>query len=175
MRGAIAMSKRKLKSRCGFTLIELMAGTVLVLIVISAIGGILVDSQRGFNAMYNRMYLGVAADSYVARKTFDSVVRKSSREKFLIDPSGSWLEVYYYASVSSTVLDRYARFYTNAGDLNVEYGSLDPEQTLNTDTICPNVSSCVFRTAGRSAQMILNLEDGSHTATVTTSAVMHNE
>lgn len=169
------MSKKKLKSRCGFTLIELMIGTVLVLIVVSAIGAVLVDSQRGWHAMYNRIYSDVVTDSYAARRAFDSVVRRASREKFLIDVNGSWLEVYYYASASSTVLDRYARFSVNGADLNIEYGTLDPKQTLNTETICSNVSTCVFRTAGRSAQMILVLDNGSQTASVTTSAVMHNQ
>ncbi|MHC4153815.1 MAG: hypothetical protein ACYST6_02650, partial [Planctomycetota bacterium] len=72
--------------------------------------------------------------------------------------------------------DRYALFYTsNAGDLNVEYGILEPRETLRVQTICSNVTSCTFMGQGRSAQMVLTLDDGSQTVTTVTSAVMHNQ
>jgi prepilin-type N-terminal cleavage/methylation domain-containing protein len=173
------MSNKKLTTQPGFTLIELMVATVLATIVIFGISVMLNDSQRGWHRMYNRIYSDVVTDSYIARKTFDAVIRKSDREKYLLDNAGNWLEVYYYADANSTTADRYARFYYDpAGDpnnlLNVEYGIVEPRETLDTQTICGNVSSCTFTGAGRSAQMILTLNDGSQTATVVTSSVMHN-
>ena len=62
-------------ARPGFTLVELMITMVIMVIVISAIGVVLFDSQRGWNFMYNRLYSDVVADSYVARKKFDAVMR----------------------------------------------------------------------------------------------------
>lgn len=169
------MSSKQLKRRGGFTLVELVLAMVLALIVISSTGIILVDSQRGWHRMYNKIYADVVTDSYVARATFDSVVRKASGENYLLSETGNWVEVYYYADASSTSLDRYALFYYEYdGQLNVEYGSLDPRQTLDVQTICDNVTNCTFGGSGRSVQMVLTLDDGSQSATVVTSAVMHN-
>ena len=170
------MLKKKITAQRGFTIIELVLAIALAAIVMFGIGVVLVDSQRGWNRMYDRIYSDVATDSYVARKTFDSVIRKASSERFLLDGAGNWIEVYYYADGNSTAVDRYARFYyAGGGQLNVEYGRPNPRETLSVQTVCRNVSSCVFKGVGRSAQMILKLDNGSQTATVISSSVMHNQ
>ncbi len=171
------MLKKKLTTQRGFTLISLMIATALVVIPILAIGVVLVDCQRAWQAMYNRTFSGVATDSYVARRTFDAVIRKASREKLLLDDAGNWVEIYYYQDANSTAIDRYVcfRFYKAYSQLIAEYGKLNPKATLATQTICGNVSKCVFKGTGRSAQMILTLDDGSRTVTVASSAVMHNQ
>lgn len=174
------MKKTKIKIRYGLTIIEMIVAVVMAVIIIFGIGIVLADSQKGWDHMYNKIYSDVVNDSYVARKTFDHVIRKASREKFSMANDGSWLEVNYYSSSSSSTVDSYARFYCTGvtgdsiGQLSVEYGTLDPKQTAYTQTICENVADCVFKSAGRSAQMILTLDNGSQTATVSTSAVLHN-
>jgi hypothetical protein len=169
------MLKKKPISRRGFSIIEIVVAAAASIIVIIALGTVLAEGQRSWNRMYDRTFSDVVTDSYVARNRFDAVIRKASRERLLLDDAGSWIEVYYYADDSSTAVDRYARFYVAGGDLNVEYGKLDPTETLSTQTVCSNVSSCVFKATGRSVQMILILDNGSQTATITSSAVMHNE
>jgi hypothetical protein len=173
------MSKKKSTNRRGLTLIELMAATVIAIIVVSGIGLILADSQRGWNRMYDRIYSDVVTDSYVARKRFDGVVRQASGEKFFLDAAGNWAEVYYYADVNSTNLDRYARFiYQGDGNLYLENGTVDAasvKATSSVETVCGNVTNCVFSASGRSVQMILTLDNGSQTANVVTSCVMHNK
>jgi len=172
------MNGKKLTTRPAFTIIELMIATVLAIIVLLGISIMLADSQRGWNRMYSRIYSDVVTDSYVARKAFDAVIRKASKEKYLLDDAGNWIEVYYYADANSTVVDRYARFFCDGepdGTLNVERGRLNPRQTLTISTICGNVSSCDFKATGASVQIVLTLDNGSQTATVTSSAVMHNQ
>jgi len=93
----------------------------------------------------------------------------------LLDSAGSWVEVYYYSDPNSVVVDQYARFISSNSQLIVEYGEVEPRQTLNTETICDNVSSCVFKSAGSSVQMVLTLDDGSQSTTIVASAVMHNQ
>jgi len=166
--------KKKLTASRGFTLIELIMAMAIMIFVVLAIGMALVDGQRGWNNMFNRVYSYVVTEGYVARRKFDAVLRKASREKFLIDPAGSWVEVYYYATDASTDLDRYARFYTAGNKLSIEYGQLNPTSTLSTETVCQNVSSCTFEQLGRSIQMVLKLDDGKQTNTVITSAVTNN-
>ena len=167
------MNKRLTASR-GFTLSELITAMAIIIFVILSIGMALVDGQRGWNYMYNRIYSDVVTDGYVARRKFDAVLRKASGETFSLAGDGSWVEVNYYANDASTVVDRYARFYESDGDLNVEYGQLNPKQTISIDTVCSNVSGCIFKQSGRSAQMILTLDDGTKTNTVITSATANN-
>ena len=168
------MIKKRLTASPGFTLIELIIAMAIMLIVVLAIGIALVDGQRGWSIQYDRIYSDVITDGYVARKKFDTVMRTASRDKLLLDDAGSWVEVYYYADDTSTVVDRYARFYVANGNLNVEYGQLDPKVTLTTETVCGNVSNCTFEQLGRSIQMICTLDDGTRTNTVISSAVTHN-
>ncbi len=168
------MIKKRLTASRGFTLIEMILATAIMVIVVLAIGVALVDGQRGWSIQYDRIYSDVVTDGYVARRKFDAVMRSASRDKFLLDSAGSWVEVYYYANDASAVVDRYARFYTANGDLNVEYGQLDPTETLSVETVCGNVSGCTFEQLGRSIQMILKLDNGTQTNTVISSAVTHN-
>ncbi|MHC4088130.1 MAG: prepilin-type N-terminal cleavage/methylation domain-containing protein [Planctomycetota bacterium] len=171
------INKRKTNRKKGFTIIELMIATGLASTVVVGVGMLLVDSQRGWNRMYSRTYSDISTDSHVARRRFDSTVRNASTQGILLAADGSWVEVYYYSDPNSTIVDRYARFFTY-GDgpcqLLAEHGAVEPRQILNTETICGNVTSCVFKSAGNSAQMILTLDDGSQSATIVASAVMHN-
>jgi len=169
------MAKKKLTTRPGFTSIELMIATMIGGIIMLGVGMTIADSHRGFNAMYDRVYSDVVTDGYVARKTFDSVIRRATRTRFLLDSGGKWVEVYYSQDPNSTIVDRYARFSEANGELYIEYGSLNPRQTLSTNTICGNVQGCVFKGTGYSAQMILTLDNGSQTITVVSSAVMQNQ
>lgn len=159
----------------GFTIVELVMTAAIMSIVALAIGVVIVDGQSSWNVMYDRVNSDVITDGYVARTKFDAVMRKASREKLLLGGSGDSVEVYYYADDSSTVPDRYARFYTANGDLNLECGQLAPRTTLSVDTICKNVSACTFKQVGRSVQMILTLDNGTQTNTVVSSAVTQNQ
>ena len=169
------MSKNKrIANSKGFSLLELMMATTLACIVVVGVGVVLVDSQRGWNAMYTRTYSDVVTDAHVARRRFDSVVRNASSQGVLLDDYGNWVEVYYYSDPNSSIVDRYTRFISSNSQLTVEYGVVEPRQTLNTEILCENVSSCVFKLAGNSVQMVLTLDDGSQNATIVASAVTHN-
>ena len=173
------MTKNKRAFRSGLTLSELLVATVIAVIVILGLGTVIADSVRGWNKMYDRVYADVRTDSYVARAAFDQVVRKATSQMHQVDIDEQWLEVYYYSTATAPVVDCYARLYTASGALLVEYGaytggSASPKTRLRTDIVCENVASCVFKADGRSAQMLLTLDDGSQNIVVTTSAVMHN-
>ena len=169
------MNKKGFRIRKGFTLVELMITTVIMLIVGLAIGVVIVDGQAGYSKMYDRMNSDVVTDGYIARKKFDNVMRSASREHSLLAADNSWIEVYYYAGPASTVVDRYARFYTADGDLNFEYGQIDPRSTLGVETVCENVSACTFEQSGTSIQMTLTLDNNTQTNTIVSSAVTHNQ
>jgi prepilin-type N-terminal cleavage/methylation domain-containing protein len=169
------MNSKRPRAPRGFTLVELVITAAIASIIALAIGVIIVDSQSSWNVMYDRANSDVVTDGYVARKKFDAVTRKASRERIVLGDAGGSVEVYYYADDASTVVDRYARFYTADGDLNLEYGQLDPRATLGVETVCGNVSACVFKQIGRSVQMILTLDNGRQTNTVVSSAATQNQ
>jgi len=169
------MNKKRPTARKGFTLVELMITTVIMIVVGLAIGVVIVDGQTGWNTMYDRMNSDVVTDGYVVRKKFDVVMRSASRGQSLVASDGSWIEVYSYASPSSTVVDRYSRFYVSDGDLNLEYGRIEPRSTLSVDTVCGNVTACTFQQVGTSTQMTLTLDNGTQTNTIVSSAVTHNQ
>lgn len=170
------MLKKKIKNRKGFTSIELMIATMIGGIIVIGVGMTIADSHRGYDAMYDRIYSDVVSDSYVARKAFDNVIRRATRTRFLLDANGNWLEAYYCQDPNATIVDSYARFFEGNGTLNVEYGRLNPRETLSTHTICGNVAGCIFfKGVGYSAQMVLTLDNGSERITVVSSAVMHNQ
>ena len=169
------MTRREPRAPRGFTIVELMITSVIMVIVGLAIGVVIVDGQTGWNVMYDRINSDVAMDGYAARKKFDVVMRSASRGQSALGSDGSWIEVYSYATSASTVVDRYWRFYVSDGDLNLEYGELEPRVTLQVETVCGNVSACAFRQVGQAVQMTLTLDNGTQTNTIVSSAVAHNE
>jgi Tfp pilus assembly protein PilV len=169
---------KKRKLHCGFTLVELSIVMFISVIVILGLGIVLADSERSWQKMYERANGQVETDTLVAQKTFNAIVRKAVSDNFLLDTSGHWVEVYYSSSDTSALANRYARFYCTSdpnGQVNVEYGQLNPKQTLSTQTLCNNVSSCVFKKSGKSILMILTLSKDSLTLTAASSAFMHNQ
>ena len=172
------MRRRAVKNRRGFSLTELGVVLVMASIVMLSMGLVLADSQRGWSQMHSDLSNGLANDGCVARKGFDATVRKSSasRERFDVDE----VEVHYHDDpVSSTYLDRYARFYKAGAELRVEHGQLDSNgnQTdiIHTVKLCDNVEAVHFSKNGASIQMVLRLNDGSDSLTVMTSAMRQSE
>ena len=170
------VKKRKLRS--GVTLIELSVVMAISIIVILCLGIVLADSEYSWQKMYERANGQVETDTSVAQKTFNAIVRKAVSYNFLLDTDSRGVEVYYSSSEDLALANRYARFYCTSdpnGQVNVEYGQLNPKQTLATQTLCNNVSSCVFKKSGKSIFMILTLSKGSLTLTAASSAFMHNQ
>ncbi|MBN1975136.1 MAG: hypothetical protein JW787_15950 [Sedimentisphaerales bacterium] len=167
------MAEKKLTFYAGFTIVEMMISMVVMIIASLAIGAVIVDGQNGWSVMYDKINSDVVTDGYVARKKFDSVMRKASSEKIFVGDDNASVEIYYYSG-ESTIVDRYLRFYQSGRNLNLEYGQLDPRSVLQTETVCGNVSDCTFHQVGMSVQMILELDNGSQKNTIITSAVAHN-
>ncbi|MHC4482766.1 MAG: hypothetical protein ACYSW4_04380, partial [Planctomycetota bacterium] len=101
------MLKKRTKNRKGFTVIELMIAVVFLGIVVFGVGIVVADSHKGYNTMYTRIYSDVVADGHIARRTFDSIIRKASSENIQVAEDGSWVEVRFYQDSESTELDRY--------------------------------------------------------------------
>ncbi len=168
----------------GFTLIELMATIAMATIVILGIGVVLVDSYRGWNRMYDRVFSDVVTDSYVARKAFDAVVRKASVKQPGDVSAAESVELYYYQNTDPNLspnLDRSARFTIAGNELQVVYGSgklvagtWQVTSASSPMTLARNVTYGSFFITGACVRMVLKLDNGSETMTVTCSPVRHN-
>jgi len=168
----------KIKKAKGFTLVELILTALVAVIVMAGAGLVLVDSQRGWNKMYNRVHGDVTTEAYVARRAFDKVVRKSSVSRSLVDADGQFVEVYYFEDFNSTKPDRFANFYREGSLLMVDYGKYDWDTktttTESTVTLSHNVKAVNFFVQGLSVQMLLTLDDERESVTMVSSAVRHN-
>jgi len=168
------MARERITIRHGFTLIELIIAMTASLIVMLGVALVLANSQESWNQLYTRAFSDVAGDSNVAGRKFKAIIRKACRDGFILDDNGKGIEVYYFNDESSADVDRYAHFYELDGDLNLELGKLNPRETLEIRTISGNVSECFFTAAGRSAQMVLTLDNGSRAITTVSCAFLHN-
>jgi hypothetical protein len=169
------MHKYKCKFRPGFTMIELMLATTIVIVVIFGVIGItLVDTQNSLNRICNLVYGDIVTGGYVAESTFNSRIRKASSSGLAIDSQGDWVCVSYSSNPGSGTLDSYARFYSDQGNFKVDHGQLSPQELLDTQTICSNVTSCKFSKSGKSVQMALTLTKNGQSLTVTSAAYLHN-
>jgi len=164
-------------SRGGFTLIELIISVVIVMIVALGIGMVIANSSKSYQVEYEKAHSDVMTDSFVARKLFDATIRKAASSDITIAVDGSTAEVKYYNSDLSTYLDRYSRFFLNGSDLEVEHGSIDVsgiKETMDFQTVCGNVTSCVFRGSGNSVRMILALDNNEINNVIVACAYTHN-
>jgi prepilin-type N-terminal cleavage/methylation domain-containing protein len=167
--------KIKLIRRTGLTLIELMVVTALASICMLAVGVVFCDSQKAWNGTYTKANSSIMLDSQLASKAFEAAIRKASCEKYSLDTAGRWVEVYYFASETSTTTDRYARLYLEGGTFYIECGILDPRQTLYTNPICNNVTAFSFSGSGRCIRMKMTLSDNSQDVNCISSAVPQNQ
>ena len=154
-------------------MIELTLAATALVVMILGVGMILADSHKSWNKMYIRTN-EVASGTYIAKNTFDSIVRRASIGSLSIDNDGAWVDVSYSSDPNSETIDRYALFYSEGGNFKVEYGQINPVQILRTQTICSNVTSCKFSQSGTSVQMALTLTQNGQSLTVMSSAYLHN-
>lgn len=173
------MRKRQ-ASTAGLTIIELMISMLASSIMVLAAGAVLFHGHRGWAMLYRRATSEVVSDAYAARGAFDAAVRKSTYRKSVVGVGDDSVEVYYYASLTSTALDRYANFHLSGSELRVSHGPLEAGtfnalSPTHTVTLARNVTAGRFAAQGSAVRMHVVLDNGTESLTVDTSAVRHNE
>jgi competence protein ComGC len=168
--------RRVQRNHLGFTLVEMVVSLLATSVLILATGMFLADNQRAFNDTYDHAYSPVTGDDITARIVFQKTIRQASSVggTASVASDGSWLEVQYYSQPESASLDRSARFYLSGQDLLLENRDLGTGQSVAVQTVCRTVDSVAFGLTGNSAQMFLELDDGSSLRTLNTSAVMRS-
>ena len=168
------MNRKKVKNN-GLTLTEVMLAVAMVSTCMIAVGSIFFDSHRAWTETYGRANSGIMLESNQAAKSFEATVRKASCEKYLLDSTGRWVEVYYYDSKTSSKLDRYARLYVSGGTFYIEYGSLEPRQLIDTIPVCQNVTAFSFSGMGHCIRMQMTLSTNDYDVSFVSSAVPQNQ
>jgi len=166
--------KLKIKNS-GMTLIELMVAIAIAAIGILAASGAMADSFKSWGVMYNKVNSDVVVQGYTVTNSFEKVVRQSTLSIIGMDTNTNpaWVEVFYAKSATPTVLDQHAKFsYDSSKDeLLLERGTIG---ATTPQIICENVTSCVFKRADASIQMIMTITSGNQTVKVISSALLHN-
>jgi len=172
---------KRIKCDLGFTITELILAIAVSSIIVLTIGVVMLDTQRGWMDSYAKVHGGAASDASVAKTAFDKVVRKASRSIYHFNGLDD-ITVYYYDDwQTSTVLDRYARFYRSAdnpSEMYIQHGELDKgeKQDILADVLlASNVVDLEFKPVSGGIQMKLALDDGRETTTVVSTAILHNE
>ena len=159
----------------GFSLIELTVTIAISLIVLFGITVYIVDMQRGYGKMYDRIHGGFVRDAYVARKAFEGLTRKAARV-YTAGAIGPTVELDFWQHfIGQLPLDCHAKFYVDEqSQLILESG---PVGNPTTRILAQNVHNCSFYRSGNSVQMILtldDLEDDRNPVTIFSTAVQHN-
>ena len=165
-----------MKNRRAFTLIELVMSMALGVILVLAMGMVLLDSQNTWASTYGKVNGDVSVDSRVTVAVFDSIVRKSSMDRYEIGPNGEYAEVYYYSSESATMPDQYALFYVTDETLYVAHGPLvsgtyATQKPTTTLTLAEGVTSVNLSKTGASIEMIVKFSDDSESSVIMRAAV----
>jgi len=157
-----------------FTLMELVVTGVVSVVVVLGIGFMMADNQRAWHRTYNKIYSDVVTDGFVARRAFDSIVRKASKSDYIFNEGEASIEFRYFQDPDASEPDRYAIFRRTGNNLELVEGNVGSEADQSIRTICANVSECMFKAEGKSAQMILTLDNGSDSVTTVACGYMHN-
>jgi hypothetical protein len=180
MQYMLNMLKIRPIKRAGLTLIELMTASVMGVTCMLAVGAVVYDSQKAWNETYTKANSAIMLDSHMASKAFEATVRNATCEKYLLDPpdmdgKSHWVEVYYFASTSSAIIDRYAKLYVEGGKFYIEHGNISPRQILNTIAICSNVTGFNFSGSGRCIRMDMTLSNNNEDVSFFCSAIPQNQ
>jgi prepilin-type N-terminal cleavage/methylation domain-containing protein len=171
-----AATRRPFHSR-GFSLLELMVCSAILLIATLAAAGILVGAQQGWQKVNDDALAGLVDEGRAARIVFQKAVRRASLRHLEIGAQGDWIELPYYETPESDRLDRYATLSWSQGRLRLEEGRMDmlgTREALRDSIVCTNVSGCVFRRDGTAVQMNLTIHDAATTVTLAAAAVLNN-
>ena len=175
------MIMRYIRKTNGFTLTELILAIAISSILILTIGVVMLDTQRGWLDTYAKIHGGAAGDAMMAKTAFDRIVRKSSRS--IYDMGGmDDITVYYYNNwLTSSSLDRYARFYRSIdkpSEMYVQHGTVDSSgiKTMTGEVLLAStVTDLEFKPVDGGMAMKLALDDSRESTTVVTAAILHNE
>lgn len=170
-----------LQHRRGFTLIELVTGTVLVMMVVLIVGTLMVYGQKHWTTLFGRVYRQEAVDTFTVHRAFDSICRKATYRKAVLGSNNRSLELYYWQPGSTAAIpEHYARFYLSGTDFMIEYGRTRPDAWLPDDsqpvrqfTAATRVADVRFELQGQAVQMILHYLDDTLPLSIC-SSVRHN-
>ena len=169
-----------LTNRRGVTLMELLVTMSIATIVMLGASVIIVDAHYGWNSMYQRIHGDVMSDAYFARMRFDTVCRKADGANVRLDADVPLIEVYCYSALNDSddpdlEPDLFVQFYLNETELVQDIGDIATNTVTSSEVIAKDVAELKFSAEGdRGAQMLLTLNNGEESITVTCGSVRHN-
>ena len=166
----------------GFTMTEILVVIATVSIVTLGTGVLLANGQKSWGRLFDRVYSDQTVGSFTVQQAFNTVCRKASLRKYVLNGAANSLELYYWDTVSTaSTPEKYARFYCSGETMYVEYGTLaagtwqpDEGTAATTIKLAEGVESLKFTVQGTSVQMFLTFADRDMRPVVCAS-VRHND
>ena len=169
------------KNIYGFTMVEMVLAIAFSAILVLAMGAVMVDTQRGWMDSYAKVHGGAASDATMTKTAFEKVARKASWSRYYYDGSDDITVLYYDNWLTSSQLDRYARFFRsvdNPNEMYIQHGVFEAgekKDILAEVLLAANVEDLEFKPVNGGIQMKLALNDGREATTVVSTALLHNE
>jgi prepilin-type N-terminal cleavage/methylation domain-containing protein len=169
-----------LANRRGVTLLELLVTMAIASIVMLGASAIIVDAHYGWSTMYQRIHGDVMSDAYFASTRFDAMCRKADGGTVRIETAPPLLEVYYYSvpnvgNVYDLSPDLFVQFYLNGTELIQDIGDIATSTVTSSEVIASDVTELKFSASGgKGVQMLLTLNNGEESITVTCGSIRHN-
>ncbi len=167
-------------NRRGVSLLELMVTILIASIVMIGAAVIIIDAHRGWNSMYQRIHGDILNDSYFASTRFDTMCRKADGGTVRMETAPPLLEVYYYSvpnvgTVYDLSPDMFVQFYLNGTELIQDSGDIATSTVTSSEVIARDVTELKFSAGGgKGVQMLLTLNNGKDSITVTCGSIRHN-
>lgn len=152
----------KHKFYCGFTIIEMVMAVMLTSVMMAGIGLVIVDQQKAWGSLRDRVFNRMAEDGYVAGVTFETICRKSSQKSLTLGTGGVSCKFSYYNDLAAENPDRTANFYIQSGKFYVEHRTTSGI-LISKLAIADKAQSVQFAQSGNAVNMKLILNDGTRT------------
>jgi hypothetical protein len=130
--------------------------------------------------MYQRIHGDILNDSYFASTRFDAMCRKADGGTVRTETAPPLIELYYYSvpnvgSVYDLSPDLFVQFYLNGTELIQDSGDIATSTVTSSEVIARDVTELKFSAdTGRGVQMLLTLNNGKESITVTCGSIRHN-
>ena len=154
---------------------------LMISVMLVAIAGVIADAHRGYNVAFKRVYGDVVSDAYFSRMRFDYYCRKVCSGDVVIDPDIPMVYLKYYSTpnISGDAYlepDSFVQFYLDGTDLIQACGPIATnEATDKIEVIARDVTELKFSAdSGRAVQMVMTLDNGKESITVTCGSIRHN-
>ena len=167
------MKRKTFPTSYGFSISEMTVVMLLFSIMAATVGFVTSDNLKAWGSLHGKVFNKMMEDGHLAGTTFETICRKSSRQKYSIEDMQKSCKLYYYNDPDDENPDYYAKFYVENRILYLERGNSN--SIFSILPLAENVDDIQFSQDGDAVKMKMTLEDENNTILFIHSATRHAE